>query len=99
MCNQLSQTSRLSGNGTRQSHIEYMKAKAWKRINIMRKLKFELDRKALETIYLSFIRSIFEYADIVWDNCNMHENKDLDKIQDEAASNWSNQASLFNVVT
>ena len=30
----------LSGNGTWQSHIEYMKAKAWTRINIMRKLKF-----------------------------------------------------------
>ena len=37
----------LSGNGTWQSHIEYMKAKAWKRIHISRKLKFELDRKAL----------------------------------------------------
>ena len=41
----------LSGNGTWQSHIEYMKTKAWERINIMRKLKFKLDRKALETIY------------------------------------------------
>ena len=51
----------------------------------MRKLKFELDRKALETIYLSFIRPILEYADIVWDNCCMHEKKDLDRIQDEAA--------------
>ena len=49
----------------------------------MRKLKFELDRKTLETIYLSLIRRILEYADIVWDSCSMHE--DLDKIQDEAA--------------
>ena len=56
-------------NGTWQSHTEYMKAKAWK------KLKFELDRKALETIYLSFIRPILEYADIVWDICSMHEKK------------------------
>ena len=63
----------LSGNGTWQSHIEYMKAKALKRINTMRKLKFEPDRKALETIYLSFIRPILEYADIVCYNCNMHE--------------------------
>ena len=49
----------------------------------MRKLKFELDRNTLETIYLSLIRPILEYADIVWDNCSMHE--DLDKSQDEAA--------------
>ena len=47
----------------------------------MRKLKFELDRNTLETIYLSLI--ILEYADIVWDNCSMHEG--LDKSQDEAA--------------
>ena len=57
--------SLLSGNGTWQSHFEYMKAGAWKIINIMRKIKFELDRKSLETIYLSFIRPILEYADIV----------------------------------
>ena len=66
----------LSGNGTLQSHIEYMKAKDWKRKNIMRKLKFEMDRTTLETIYLSLIRSILEYADIVWDNYSMHEKKD-----------------------
>ena len=35
----------LSGNGTWYSHIEYMNAKAWKRINIMRNeysLKFNI---------------------------------------------------------
>ena len=36
------------------THIDYIKEKAWKRINVMRKLKFVLDWKALETIYLSF---------------------------------------------
>ena len=40
---------------------------------------------ALETIYLLFIRPILENADIVWDNCSMHEKRDLDRIQDEAA--------------
>ena len=85
----------LSGNGTWQSHIEYMKAKAWKRINIMRTLKFELDRKALETIYLSFIRPILEYADIVWDNCSMHEKKDLNIIQYEAARIVTKLVSLM----
>ena len=38
------------------SHIDYIKEKARKRINIMRKLKFVLDWKALETISVSFIR-------------------------------------------
>ena len=40
----------------------------------MRKLKFKLNRKALEIIYLVFIRTIFEYG----------EKNELDTIQNEA---------------
>ena len=64
----------------------------------MRKLKFELDRKALETIYLSFIRPILEYADIVWDNCSMQEKKDLDRIQDEAATIVTGATKLVSLI-
>ena len=49
-------------------HIDDMKCKAWFRINIMRKLKFTFDRKSLQTIFFSFIRTLLEYANIVWDN-------------------------------
>lgn len=66
-------------------HISYIKEKAWTRINIMRKLKFTLDRKSLETIYISFIRPLLEYADTVWDNCSQQDKQDLEKIQLEAA--------------
>ena len=51
----------------------------------MRKLKFKLDRKSLETIYIAFIRPILEYADIIWDNCSQYEKDELEKIQTEAA--------------
>ena len=51
----------------------------------MRKLKFTLDRKSLETIYFSFIRPLLEYADVVWDNCTQYEVDELEKIQIEAA--------------
>ena len=50
-------------------HINYISEKAWTRINIMRKLKFQLDRKSLETIYIVFIRPLLEYGDVIWDNC------------------------------
>ena len=46
----------------------------------MRKLKFKLDRKPLETIYLVFIRPLLEYGDVIWDNKN-----ELDKIKN---LNW-----------
>ena len=51
----------------------------------MRKLKFDLDRKSLETIYISFIRPILEYADVIWDNCSQQEKQELEKILTEAA--------------
>jgi FixJ family two-component response regulator len=41
--------------------------KAFSRVNILRKFKFILDRKTLETIYITFIRPLLEYADVVWD--------------------------------
>ena len=66
-------------------HLELVKTKAWLRINIMRRLKFQLDRKSLQTIYISFIRPLLEYADVVWDNCTQQEANELEKIQNEAA--------------
>ena len=59
--------------------------KAWTRINVMRKLKFQLDRNLLETIYLTFIRPLLEYGDVLWDNCTQYEKNELDKIQNEVA--------------
>ena len=50
----------------------------------MRRLKLCLDRKSLETIYLTFIRPILEYADVVWGNCTNYEKQELDKLQTEA---------------
>ena len=49
------------------------------------KIKFKLDRKSLETIYIAFIRPILEYADVVWDNCSQYEINELEKIQTEVA--------------
>jgi len=51
----------------------------------MRKLKYQLDRKSLETISFSFIRPLLEYADVIWDNCTAYEKLELDKNQNEAA--------------
>ena len=74
----------FSQDGTWHEHIENIKSKAWTCIQIMRKLKFILDRKALETIYLPFIRPRLEYADRVWDNIIKQEEEQLEKIQLEA---------------
>ena len=31
---------------------------------------FRVSRKSLEQIYVSFIRPLLEYCDVVWDNCS-----------------------------
>ena len=48
----------------------------------MCKLKFLLDRRSLEIKYVSFIRPLLEYADVVWDNCTLYA---LEKVDLEAA--------------
>ena len=75
----------FSNQCTWHEHIEYVKKKAWQRIYIMRRCKFQLDRKSLQTIYFSFIRPLLEYADVVWNNCTQYEAEDLELIQNEAA--------------
>ena len=42
----------LSNDCTWHKHINYITEIAWTRIKIMRRLKFKLDRKSLEQIYL-----------------------------------------------
>ena len=48
----------LSSDGTWHDHINSITSKAWLRVNLMRKLKFLLDRRSLEIIYVSFIRPL-----------------------------------------
>ena len=50
----------LNPNQPANDHLDYIESNAWTRINVMRTLKFILDRKALQTIYFTFIRPILE---------------------------------------
>ena len=59
--------------------------KAYKRINILRKFKFILDRKTLEKMYFTFVRPLLEYADVIWDNMSMSRNKQIENVQLEAS--------------
>ena len=67
-----------------QKHIDFIKEKAWSRINLLRMLKFTINRKSLETIYFAYIRSLLEYADVLWDNCTQQKCNEIEKIELEA---------------
>lgn len=66
-------------------------------MNLLRSIKFTLDRKSLQKIYFSFIRSLLEYADVVWDNCTQQQCNALEKIQLEAGRIVSGTTKLVEI--
>ena len=75
----------LSKSCTWYNHIQEIASKAWVRLILMRTLKFRANRKSLEQIYVSFIRPLLGYCDVVWDNCSAENKKQLESIHIEAA--------------
>ena len=75
----------ISKDGTHHTHIDLITEKAYRRLNILRRFKFILDRKTLETIYRTYIRPLLEYADVIWDNNITYLVDKIEKVQMEAA--------------
>ena len=63
----------LNSDASWKSHLSTIIARASKRIDMLRALKFKLDRSSLEKMYFAYIRPIFEYASVVWDSAPRHE--------------------------
>ena len=87
----------FNNTGTWNSHIDEIATKAWKRLHIMRKFKFLLDRSSLQQFYFTFIRPVLEYADIIWSNCTLAESETLEKIQIEAARIVTGTTKLVSI--
>ena len=95
----------FSNGCTWHENLELIKSKASKRINVMRKLKFELYRKPLQTIYFSFIRPLLEYAmscGIIVHKMNRmnskkKKKKKKEKIQNEAARIVTGATKLVSI--
>ena len=75
----------FSSDATWTEHIAYIVERAWKRIGSLRRNKFMLDRLSLLKLYMTYIRSLLEYANIIWDNCSIENKRNLESIQIEAA--------------
>ena len=73
----------ISENESWEKHTDMITA--YKRINILRKFKFILDRKTLEKIYFAFVRPLLEYVDVIWDNMSISLNKSIENVQLEAS--------------
>ena len=79
------------------NHIDFIKEKAWSRMNLLRMLKFTFDRKSLETIYFTYTRSLLEYADIIWNNLSQQEFNEIEKIQLEAGRIVTGSTKLVEI--
>jgi hypothetical protein len=66
-------------------HILNITNKAKRQIDIMKRLKFKLDRKTLETVYITYVRPSLEYGCVVWDNCDNESKLLLEGVQLAAA--------------
>lgn len=53
--------------------------------DVLKKLKYQVDRKSLETIYFTFIRPRLEYGCHIWDNCNNKDSELLEHFQMDIA--------------
>ena len=62
-------------------HIQSIIKNVSPMIDVLKKLKYSIDRKSLETIYFTFIRPKLEYGCHVWDNCDKKDSDLLEKSQ------------------
>ena len=70
---------------SRKNHVSKVIANVSKMLDVTHKLSRELERKTLENIYETFIRSKLEYACTVWDDCSDQDTKAIENCQPRAA--------------
>ena len=75
----------FSSNAKWDTQIDFIINLCAKMIGILRKLKMKISRRWLNQMFLSFVKPILEYADLVWDSCSNDNANRKAKIQLEAA--------------
>ena len=62
-------------------HIKSLTSDVSKMTDVVRALRYDLDRSSIETTYFSFVRPKLEYACQVWCNCTKKDADLLEAIQ------------------
>jgi len=75
----------FSNNLSWSPHISNIIGNVSKMSDVLKRLKYDLDRHTLDTIYKSFIRPKLEYASHIWDNCSKKDSDKLENFQLEIA--------------
>ena len=83
-------------------HITNIAISANKLLDIFNAFKYKLDRRTLEKLYFSYVRSKLEYSSILWDNCPEFLSGRLEDVQIRAAkiisgaTNRTSHALIYN---
>ena len=88
----------LSHNLRWNAHINDVVTRCSKKINMMKQFKFELDRKSLEIIYLSFIRPSMEYGDVLFAGTYESDLCKLDRLQVDAMRIVTGATEKSNII-
>jgi hypothetical protein len=64
-------------------HINSLLSSVSTMADVLKRLKYSLNRQSLETIYFSFIRPKLEYGSHIWDNCSKRDAEALENFQME----------------
>ena len=75
----------LSSNLGWSPHVTNVLESASPLADVLKGLKYKVDKRTLEQIYLSFIRPKLEYACHIWDNCNQGDSVALENFQHNIA--------------
>ena len=71
-------------NMTWKQHIESITIKASKTINMFKTIKHNVSIQTLLSLYVTFVRPILEYGDVIFDNCDLNDCNKIESIQNEA---------------
>ena len=75
----------LSSNNKWPKHIDSIIESASKQISYLRKIKYQLSKQTLNTLYCTYIRPLLEYASEVWDGRTQADANRLEQVQLNAA--------------
>ncbi|MCG7878660.1 MAG: reverse transcriptase domain-containing protein [Candidatus Thiodiazotropha endolucinida] len=84
----------ISSDFSWNDHLKSIQDKTYKRLGALRRHKFNLDRCSLLKLYITFVRPLIEYGDIIWDNCSLENKRNLENIQLDAARIFTGATKL-----
>ena len=73
--------------------IEYLCERASKKVSMLKSLRLTLNRKSLETFYLSFIRPSLKYANTLWAGAYENDLSKLNNLELEAKHSVTDEIS------